>query len=59
MPSPRRNVFTGGLITAMNYIVRLKTFDGFAIVVAENTRRNQDIIAIQWRRQLFPAEVDS
>jgi hypothetical protein len=50
MPSPRRNVFTGGLITAMSHMVRLKTFDGFAIRVAENIRRNQDSIAIQWRR---------
>jgi hypothetical protein len=47
-----------GLITAMSRIVRLKIFDGFAMEVVENTRRNQDIIAIQWRRQLFPAEVD-
>jgi len=46
------------MVRAMSHTVRLKTFDGLAMGVVENTRRNYDNIAIQWRRQLFPAEVD-
>jgi hypothetical protein len=38
------------MVRALSHTVRLKTFDDLAMGVVENTRRNQDIIAIQWRR---------